>query len=83
MRRLGRRLEVLKAKGFTGAQVVTGGVLDASSVQAATTGAGIVYCLVHSMGSTQSLEGQDRLQPRLPGFWIAFCYATLRNPSRH
>jgi len=60
VRCLARCPEVLRAKSLSGLQVVGGDVLDASSVRAAMDGVQAAYYLVHSMGSTQSFEEQDR-----------------------
>ncbi|MEO7651745.1 MAG: SDR family oxidoreductase [Bryobacteraceae bacterium] len=60
VRCLARRPDVLRAKGLAGLEVVAGDVLDAASVQAAMAGVDTAYYLVHSMGSTQSFEEQDR-----------------------
>jgi len=57
---LARRPEVLRAKGLSDVEVVAGDVLDAASVRAAMAGVDTAYYLVHSMGSTQSFEEQDR-----------------------
>ena len=61
MRCLARRPEALRAKTLPGIEVVEGDVLNAPSVRAAMTGVGTAYYLVHSMGSTQSFEEQDRI----------------------
>jgi uncharacterized protein YbjT (DUF2867 family) len=55
-----RRPEVLRAKGLSDVEVVAGDVLNAASVRAAMAGVDTAYYLVHSMGSTQSFEEQDR-----------------------
>ncbi|MFZ1086003.1 MAG: SDR family oxidoreductase [Terracidiphilus sp.] len=60
VRCLARHPEALRAKAFPGIEVVEGDVLDSASVRAAMTGVGLAYYLVHSMGSTQSFEEQDR-----------------------
>jgi uncharacterized protein YbjT (DUF2867 family) len=60
VRALARRPEVLKAKGLSGLEVVAGDVLDSASVEAAMAGVHTAYYLVHSMGSSQSFEEQDR-----------------------
>ena len=60
VRCLARRPEVLRAKGLSGFEVVTGDVLDAASVRAAMAGVDTAYYLVHSMGSTESFEERDR-----------------------
>ncbi len=61
VRCLARRPKVLEAKEISGLQVVAGDVLDAASVRAAMDGVDTAYYLVHSMGSTQSFEEQDRI----------------------
>jgi uncharacterized protein YbjT (DUF2867 family) len=60
LRCLARRPEVLRAKRLAGLSVVAGDVLDASSLRAAMSGVDTAYYLVHSMGSTESFEEQDR-----------------------
>ena len=60
VRCLARRPEVLRAKGLSGVEVVAGDVLDAASVRSAMAGVDTAYYLVHSMGSTESFEEQDR-----------------------
>lgn len=60
VRCLARRPEALSGKGLAGLEVVAGDVLDAASVSAAMAGVDTAYYLVHSMGSTQSFEEQDR-----------------------
>ena len=60
VRCLARRPDVLRAKGLAGLEVVAGDVLDGASVHAAMAGVDTAYYLVHSMGSTQSFEEQDR-----------------------
>jgi uncharacterized protein YbjT (DUF2867 family) len=60
VRCLARRPEALGAKALPGLEVVEGDVLDSASVRAAMAGVGSAYYLVHSMGSTQSFEEQDR-----------------------
>ena len=60
VRCLARRPEALRAKAFPGLEVVEGDVLNSPSVRAAMTGVGSAYYLVHSMGSAQSFEEQDR-----------------------
>ena len=61
VRCLARHPEALRAKTLPGMEVVAGDVLNAPSVQAAMAGVGTAYYLVHSMGSTQSFEEQDRI----------------------
>jgi len=60
VRCLARRPEVLSAKRLTGLEVVAGDVLDGPSVRAAMAGVDTAYYLVHSMGSNESFEEQDR-----------------------
>lgn len=60
VRCLARRPEVLRAMGLSGLEVVAGDVLDAASVRTAMAGVDTGYYLVHSMGSAQSFEEQDR-----------------------
>ena len=60
VRCLARHPEVLRAKAFPGLEVVEGDVLNSASVQTAMAGVGMAYYLVHSMGSAQSFEEQDR-----------------------
>jgi len=60
VRCLARRPEVLRARGFSGLEAVAGDVLDAASVRAAMEGVHTAYYLVHSMGSSESFEEQDR-----------------------
>lgn len=57
---LARRPAVLEAKGLSGIEVVAGDVLDAASLRTAMEGVDTAYYLVHSMGSTESFEEQDR-----------------------
>ncbi len=61
VRCLARRPEALRANGLSGFEVAAGDVLDAPAVQAAMTGVDTAYYLVHSMGSTESFEQQDRV----------------------
>jgi len=60
VRCLARRPEALRAKALPGLEIVAGDVLNPASVRAAMTDVGIAYYLVHSMGSTESFEEQDR-----------------------
>jgi len=60
VRCLARRPAALNAKARSGLEVVEGDVLNAPSVRAAMAGVGSAYYLVHSMGSAQSFEEQDR-----------------------
>ena len=64
VRCVARRPEVLTAKGLSGVEVVAGDVLDAASVRSAMAGVDTAYYLVHSMGSTESFEEQDRTAAR-------------------
>jgi uncharacterized protein YbjT (DUF2867 family) len=60
VRCLARHPESLREKELHGLEVVTGDVLNSTSVRAAIDGVGTAYYLVHSMGSAQSFEEQDR-----------------------
>ena len=60
LRCLARRPEALRAKALPGREVGEGDVLNSESVRAAMAGVSSAYYLVHSMGSTQSFEEQDR-----------------------
>jgi len=60
VRCLARRPEALRAKELAGLEVVEGDVLNSASIRAAMAGVSIAYYLVHSMGSAQSFEDQDR-----------------------
>jgi len=60
LRCLARRPEALRAKALPGLEVVEGDVLSFGSVRAAMAGVSSAFYLVHSMGSTQSFEEQDR-----------------------
>lgn len=60
VRCLARRPEALRAKPLPGLEVVEGDVLNSASLRAAMNGVSSAYYLVHSMGSTQSFEEQDR-----------------------
>lgn len=61
VRCLARRPKVLETREEVGLQVVAGDVLDAASLRVAMAGIDVAYYLVHSMGSTQSFEEQDRI----------------------
>jgi uncharacterized protein YbjT (DUF2867 family) len=61
VRCLVRRPEALKAEGLAGVEVKAGDVLNSASVNEAMAGVNTAYYLVHSMGSTQSFEDQDRM----------------------
>ncbi len=60
VRCLARRPEALRANALPGLEVVEGDVLNSESIRAAMAGVSSAYYLVHSMGSTQSFEEQDR-----------------------
>ncbi len=60
VRCLVRRPEVLQAKRLSGVEIVAGDVLEVVSLRAALAGVDTAYYLVHSMGSDQSFEEQDR-----------------------
>jgi len=76
VRCLARRPDDLRAKSLPGMEVVAGDVLDEASLQAAMGGVADAYYLVHSMGSTQSFEEQDRTGAR--NFAIAAQQAGVR-----
>lgn len=61
VRCLARHPEALRARELPGLEVVEGDVLDSASVRTAMAGVDTAYYLVHSMGSTQSFEEQDRI----------------------
>ncbi len=61
VRCLVRRPEAFKEKGLAGVEVKAGDVLNSASVNEAMAGVTTAYYLVHSMGSTQSFEDQDRV----------------------
>ncbi|MGC9157911.1 MAG: SDR family oxidoreductase [Terracidiphilus sp.] len=60
VRCMARRPESLRAKALPGLEVVAGNVLDSASLRSAMAGIDLAYYLVHSMGSDQSFEEQDR-----------------------
>jgi uncharacterized protein YbjT (DUF2867 family) len=60
VRCLARRPEVLKQKASPSTEVVSGDVLDRTSLDAALRGVDVAYYLVHSMGSSGSFEEADR-----------------------
>lgn len=60
VRCLARRPEFLSARVASETEVLRGDVLDRDSLRAAMNGAQAAYYLVHSMGSTQPFEEQDR-----------------------
>ena len=61
VRCLAQHPDVLRAKRLSGVEVASGDVLDAASVRSAMAGVDTAYYLVHSMGSTESFEEQDRI----------------------
>jgi len=60
VRCLARRPEHLATRVGEGTEVVKGDVLDAASLGPALEGVGVAYYLVHSMGSDDGFEEQDR-----------------------
>jgi uncharacterized protein YbjT (DUF2867 family) len=60
VRCLARHPEALRAKAHPALTVVEGDVLYSASLRAAMAGVSSAYYLVHSMGSAQSFEEQDR-----------------------
>ncbi len=60
IRCLARRPEHLRSKIGPGVEVVSGDLMDISSLAAAFAGVHTAYYLVHSMGSAGSFEEQDR-----------------------
>lgn len=60
VRCLARRPEFLQPKVGAGTEIVTGDVLDRSSLDDAMRGVTVAYYLVHSMGSSGSFEETDR-----------------------
>jgi uncharacterized protein YbjT (DUF2867 family) len=60
VRCLARRPEELQSRGWTGAEVVRGDLLDPASLRAALEGVQTAYYLVHSMRSEGSFEEEDR-----------------------
>jgi uncharacterized protein YbjT (DUF2867 family) len=61
VRCLARRPEHLRARVASTTEVVRGDVLDRASIDAALAGIDVAYYLVHSMGSTDAFEANDRL----------------------
>jgi len=61
VRCLARRPDVLREKPIPGLEVIAGDVLDARSLPAALAEVDTAYYLIHSMGSSQSFEEQDRV----------------------
>lgn len=64
VRCLARRPEFLKPKVGAGTEIVTGDVLDRTSLDEAMRGVTVAYYLVHSMGSSGSFEENDRAAAR-------------------
>lgn len=60
VRSMVRRPQESKIREHSGVEVVPGDVLDLTAVESAMSGVDTAYYLVHSMGSTQSFEVQDR-----------------------
>lgn len=60
VRCLARRPEFLKPKVGAGTEIVSGNVLDRTSLEEAMRGVTVAYYLVHSMGSSGSFEENDR-----------------------
>lgn len=61
VRCLARNPSALASSDHAGLEVVAGDVLNAASVRAAMTGVTTACYLVHSMGSNESFEQQDRV----------------------
>ena len=76
IRCLARHPEALRTRELSGVDVVSGDVLNAKSVRAAMNGVHAAYYLVHSMGSTQSFEEQDRIAAQ--NFANAACEAGVK-----
>ena len=64
VRCLSRHPEELHVSSLPGVEAVAGDVLNASSLQSAMAGVHTAYYLVHSMGSNESFEEQDRTAAR-------------------
>jgi uncharacterized protein YbjT (DUF2867 family) len=64
LRCLARRPEFLRQKVAPSTEVVAGDVLDRRSLALALRGVDVAYYLVHSMGSTDSFEENDRQAAR-------------------
>ena len=64
LRCLARRPEVLRPRVGPGTQVVQGDVLDGSGLAEALEGVATAYYLVHSMGSSEGFEAEDRRAAR-------------------
>jgi uncharacterized protein YbjT (DUF2867 family) len=60
VRCLARRPEFLKPRAGAGTEIVSGDVLDRTSLEEAMRGVTVAYYLVHSMGSSGSFEENDR-----------------------
>jgi uncharacterized protein YbjT (DUF2867 family) len=60
VRCLARRPEFLKPKVGAGTEIVSGDVLDRTSLEEAMRGVTVAFYLVHSMGSSGSFEENDR-----------------------
>lgn len=67
VRCMARRPEFLRPRVDADTEVVTGDVLDHTSLEAALHGVHTAYYLVHSMGSSGSFEDQDRAGARAFG----------------
>ena len=61
VRCLARRPEHLRARVAPATEVVRGDVLDRASLDAALAGVDVAYYLVHSMGSVDAFEANDRV----------------------
>jgi len=61
VRCLGRRREVLASRVGAGTEVVEGDVLQPETLTPALAGVDTAYYLIHSMGSGQDFEEQDRV----------------------
>ena len=64
VRCLARRPEFLKPRVAAATEIVAGDVLDRNSLDAALSGVGVAYYMVHSMGSAGSFEENDRQAAR-------------------
>jgi uncharacterized protein YbjT (DUF2867 family) len=64
VRCLARRPENLVSRVPAGVEIQRGDVLESDSLQAALTGVGAAFYLVHSMGATGNFEEQDRQAAR-------------------
>ncbi len=61
VRCMARSPQALKNQALRGVEVVSGDALDAASIGRAMAGVHTAYYLIHSMGSAQSFERQDRV----------------------